>query len=44
MVIPEKAGGQGEKGESSHKDCIIQSCLKGRIWEERETIKIQKGL
>lgn len=43
MVIPEKAGGQGEKGESSHKDCVIQSCLKGRIWGERETIKIQKA-
>lgn len=40
MVIPEKAGGKGEKGERNHKDCIIQSILKGRTLAERETIKI----
>lgn len=25
MAVPEKAGGQGEKGESNHKDFIIYS-------------------
>lgn len=25
MVIPEEAGGQGEKGERNHRDCTIHS-------------------
>lgn len=39
MVISEKAGGQGEKGESNHEDCIIKSILKGKVWGERDFLR-----